>query len=1204
MATELFDNLTASGTSVNLTAGVSSTDTVLPVSGPASANLQASGGQFRVIIVNPNDGTTEIALVTGNASTSNWTVQRGAESAALSFPIGSQVKHVVTRASLLSLSNGGGGGGGGGSTAASPTGNSTTDTATVLAAMQSGLPLADGNYVCTAEGLNLAAGVKCMLSGQGSGRTTISFPSSAQNHTGIYVSGSVLGSKYNLAAQGNVGSQTITLSSADATALAANPGDYLQLWSSKLWPATDSNGAVQGEIVRVQSVNTGTGVITLYNYLDDTYALADTARLRKISLLSDCYIEGVTLLNTTPLAGASEMVNLQWTRNFRMRDVICVLGDGPGVQVTDSVGADFEIKVRDLADDQSNLRFGYGVLAWGATRDSKFTIDAERCRHGFTTGGDALSGIATNPQHCGVPRHIEVRGHSRETTNAGWDTHSQGDDISFWVTSNSCASAFNVRAKNVKVMSWTFHNCRDSAYMRWTATGLRVFPGSSRGTLTGSQAAWVIGDQGGTVLSDVKFFGLHSDSEGSYGVIINQNVTDVVLVDPVISNPGTGIAFLVQTGANNIRIINPATDGVTTLVNNTTGNSNAVSVISPGGPTPVDLAASPYNLKGDFKTVTDAAITTGTNILTSATAAFVATDVGKSINVAGAGASGAYLSTTIAGFTNATTVTTTANASTTVSGATMGFGTNNRSLFVSAVALNGGTTYYLQTGNYYIDISGGAIVLPDGATITGDGWQSILICGPEGMTTSTNFFATATSSTSNVRYERFRMVGPQTFGVGGSVFATAMSGAGRATLRDVNIRLFTAGMQCSGNGGVIDMQNCEIEGRASAGGSAGINHTGTSGEIRADDVYVWNFGGASNASAIIATTGVNVSVTRCKFDAQTGSGVVVDHFDTLGSAPTANVFSRIIGNEFGAALSATNVRTPYQGSCQVKHNDFNSPVRSMLITGAALVEGNHFISAAASANFHMIDMGGVTTPITSVPFARFTANRFEGIAQYAVYSNAAGDAEISDNDFLIGNGTTAASGEVRFDASVTAGSRINIKNNRFGGQTSGNFCIKISQGIASIIGNHFYGTYSGGTVASESGTPAVLRVRNNQFDQTSTCVVLTTSPTVLDVQGNFGASIDAGYRSANSNLTVQATHDLIGITSTAAARTITLQAITATSKGKIITVIDESNAAATNNITVTCAGADTFLGAATTKVINTNGGVLRFYSNGTNWVQV
>jgi hypothetical protein len=71
--------------------------------------------------------------------------------------------------------------------------------------------------------------------------------------------------------------------------------------------------------------------------------------------------------------------------------------------------------------------------------------------------------------------------------------------------------------------------------------------------------------------------------------------------------------------------------------------------------------------------VTDGAITSGDNTYTSATAQFTADDVGKSIVVAGAGASGADLSTTIASYTSATEVELTASASTTVSNAVTTF---------------------------------------------------------------------------------------------------------------------------------------------------------------------------------------------------------------------------------------------------------------------------------------------------------------------------------------------------------------------------------------------------------------------------------------------------------------------------------------------------------------------------------------------------
>lgn len=74
---------------------------------------------------------------------------------------------------------------------------------------------------------------------------------------------------------------------------------------------------------------------------------------------------------------------------------------------------------------------------------------------------------------------------------------------------------------------------------------------------------------------------------------------------------------------------------------------------------------------------------------------------------------------------------------------------------------------------------------------------------------------------------------------------------------------------------------------------------------------------------------------------------------------------------------------------------------------------------------------------------------------------------------------------------------------------------------------------------------------------------------------------------------------IIGVTDTSAARTITL-ATSATEDGKLIIIKDESGAAGTNNITIQGEGGETIDGAAT-KTINTNYGVLRVFSNGTNW---
>jgi hypothetical protein len=87
-----------------------------------------------------------------------------------------------------------------------------------------------------------------------------------------------------------------------------------------------------------------------------------------------------------------------------------------------------------------------------------------------------------------------------------------------------------------------------------------------------------------------------------------------------------------------------------------------------------------------------------------------------------------------------------------------------------------------------------------------------------------------------------------------------------------------------------------------------------------------------------------------------------------------------------------------------------------------------------------------------------------------------------------------------------------------------------------------------------------------------------------------------------TSYTVLDTDNIVGITSTASARTITLP--TAAGKtGRRYIIKDESGGAATNNITIATTGGQTIDGAATL-TINTNYGTNSVYSDGTNWFSI
>jgi len=97
--------------------------------------------------------------------------------------------------------------------------------------------------------------------------------------------------------------------------------------------------------------------------------------------------------------------------------------------------------------------------------------------------------------------------------------------------------------------------------------------------------------------------------------------------------------------------------------------------------------------------------------------------------------------------------------------------------------------------------------------------------------------------------------------------------------------------------------------------------------------------------------------------------------------------------------------------------------------------------------------------------------------------------------------------------------------------------------------------------------------------------------------------VNSGYRmkrTATATSVSAATTDyLIGVTSTAAARTITLPTAVG-SAGKVYIVKDESGGAATNNITIATTSSQTIDGAAS-GTISTNYGLSKVYSDGANW---
>lgn len=139
------------------------------------------------------------------------------------------------------------------------------------------------------------------------------------------------------------------------------------------------------------------------------------------------------------------------------------------------------------------------------------------------------------------------------------------------------------------------------------------------------------------------------------------------------------------------------------------GSEEAVGTVTP----------EEHGAKGDLKFVLDAGIAAAAKVLTSATAAFTAADVGKTVSIRGAGLNENknVLTTTIAAFTDATHVELTAAAAVTVANAVAVYGTDDTVALKEAVAA--AFTAGVANGSYFGQVALNGRYMVAGATTKG-----------------------------------------------------------------------------------------------------------------------------------------------------------------------------------------------------------------------------------------------------------------------------------------------------------------------------------------------------------------------------------------------------------------------------------------------------------------------------------------------------
>jgi parallel beta-helix repeat protein len=221
----------------------------------------------------------------------------------------------------------------------------------------------------------------------------------------------------------------------------------------------------------------------------------------------------------------------------------------------------------------------------------------------------------------------------------------------------------------------------------------------------------------------------------------------------------------------------------------------------------------------------------------------------------------------------------------------------------------------------------------------------------------------------------------------------------------------------------------------------------------------------------------------------------------------------------------------------------------------------------------------------------------------ALYNNNSGIfLDNAGQEFMIQGNTIAYNGDTGIKVSGYKNSIFSLnKCYNQGGQegirfddNGANFCLDNK-----VVDNMLYDDQGGGATQSwgirELNNTARTILRGNY-------VAGNTNAAQVSLAATSALVSDLSYRTATAaDYTVLFTDDVIGVTSTASARVVTLPAASAV-PGRVFVVKDESGGANTHNITVKAtSGTLDGVAAATGVAITANYGVARWYSNGTNW---
>lgn len=230
------------------------------------------------------------------------------------------------------------------------------------------------------------------------------------------------GAEHVLTADADFGDLTITVSTANSAAYAA--GDYILLYSAKNIDSENSS-RVQGEMHRVLSVDTGTGVITIgeanrgTHVMDDTL-IADTGKiLRFTAFAQNVVFEGITFKDLATSRASIGLGQVYISNVDNLLIVDCEFKNLFRTMLDIRQSLNVRVVTNDFDDAKVTSGIHYGVAIAGASNGVVIANNTFYSHRHAITGGAGGSLYLM-----GRPRNISITGNTIVgPASAGIDMH-------------------------------------------------------------------------------------------------------------------------------------------------------------------------------------------------------------------------------------------------------------------------------------------------------------------------------------------------------------------------------------------------------------------------------------------------------------------------------------------------------------------------------------------------------------------------------------------------------------------------------------------------------------------------------------------------------------------------------------------------------------------------------------------------------------